>query len=1209
MNTPLRTILRLSLMAALCFCATQQTHAATTFLWNVASPGANNWNVNANWLPATANPGSADTAVFGAVGTAANATTINNIVSVNTTITSLVYTNTSSGTWHVTQIPSGVTLTVTGGVTVGGLGAVDSLITADAMVDGGTLLVTGGNYVVGNSGSSSFLNNTNDLSGLSNFVYSVNAGFFNFGASNRAGGTLSLANGSNSITAGTMNIGTGSSSSGGTARMLLGGGTNIFNVNTLTMSAGRETANLQFATGTGGWKLRGTGGTDADRCTVVGGTRDTGGTGGGPSTPQQTTANILANGHPVDLKFSTLTLGRMTRAQSGTDAGYYQGIGNLQFDQGVVDANTINLAICSGNSTNSSGIGTITVGANGTLLVGSMSLANLTSAASAASATGTLLVNGGLALCTNNIVKTTTGLSTGVVAVANSGTLFILGKIGTPANPVDMLNVTNGNLKLRVDGSGSITTNILAATVNPGGTTTFVIDQVTAVAGPTTFPLVSYSTLNGTVAGNFTVTVTPPGYIYSLVDNSAQKRIDLSISPSVIIVPKIWAGLTNGDWDLTTSNWLSSGQVATFSDFDTTVFDDSASNSTVNLTTTFAPATMTMSNSVLNYTFSGTGSIGGTNTLTTKGTGTTILDNSGSNSYTGGTIIGFGTLQIGNSDANGNLPGGTPVTLNGALVYKRSDNITNDNALNGTGSLAQGGAGTLTLAGANGYGATTISSGTLQVGAGGTSGSLGSSAVNDNGALIFNRSDNVTVANAINGSGTVTKNNNNVLTLSASNTYAAGLTVNSGTVRISNTNGAGTGTISVNSGGIAVFGVALTNAITLAGGQLSSSAGLNPLLVDVTAAPGTSSAILYADPNNLAATDPNEMAITGTLHGSGNILLISVTNDPGPDSGNGFRLRGTLPSDFSGTLTLSNKVKGELQTSVAGPFSPAGTGKLVVYGGILTNNTVTGTFSELNLRNNSSGSTVFGNDVEVAGTGLAVVDPLGSAPTATTITMGNLKIGAGQELGVNVNGTASPPTNHPVIFPTVTLNGGNATFSPKTSGWNTAPQWGSELWLGTISELTPGSGFTMTGLLNLALNGSAANTYTGPTTNANGGLVLNKTSGVAIPGYLAVTGGTVTYSNNDQIADSSTVNITGGTLAMNTFNDTVGPVILAGGSITGSGGILSGSSYDAQSGSVSAILGGGAALTKSTGGTVTLTGANTYSGNTLINVGSLALSG
>jgi fibronectin-binding autotransporter adhesin len=94
------------------------------------------------------------------------------------------------------------------------------------------------------------------------------------------------------------------------------------------------------------------------------------------------------------------------------------------------------------------------------------------------------------------------------------------------------------------------------------------------------------------------------------------------------------------------------------------------------------------------------------------------------------------------------------------------------------------------------------------------------------------------------------------------------------------------------------------------------------------------------------------------------------------------------------------------------------------------------------------------------------------------------------------------------------------------------------------------------------------------------------------------------------LADVGAVTVGGGTFNIATFSDTVGAVTLTSGSITGTGGTLTGSSYDVRSGTISAQLGGsGVALTKSTTGTVTLSGVNTYSGGTTVNAGTLQASG
>ncbi|XHR29473.1 MAG: autotransporter-associated beta strand repeat-containing protein [Chthoniobacteraceae bacterium] len=115
-----------------------------------------------------------------------------------------------------------------------------------------------------------------------------------------------------------------------------------------------------------------------------------------------------------------------------------------------------------------------------------------------------------------------------------------------------------------------------------------------------------------------------------------------------------------------------------------------------------------------------------THGLLKDGAGTLIL--SANNTYSGGTVISEGTLQVGNGGASGSLSTGA-VSNNGALVFKRSDAApVVANVISGTGTLTQAGTGTTTLTGANTYtGNTVVNSGKLIV-----NGSIGYSAVNVN---------------------------------------------------------------------------------------------------------------------------------------------------------------------------------------------------------------------------------------------------------------------------------------------------------------------------------------------------------------------------------------------------------------------------------------------------------------------------------------------
>ncbi|EDC6511319.1 autotransporter outer membrane beta-barrel domain-containing protein [Salmonella enterica] len=165
--------------------------------------------------------------------------------------------------------------------------------------------------------------------------------------------------------------------------------------------------------------------------------------------------------------------------------------------------------------------------------------------------------------------------------------------------------------------------------------------------------------------------------------------------------------------------------------------------------------------------------------------GDETLTLSGTNSYTDGTLISGGTLVATNLEALGT----GDVTNNATLELNTGG--TFDNAISGSGQVVKSGDDALTLSGSNTYtGGTTISGGTLIA----TSvDALGSGDVTDNAVLELNTGG--TFDNAISGSGQVVKSGDKTLTLSGSNTYTGGTTISGGTLIASNVEALGSGNI------------------------------------------------------------------------------------------------------------------------------------------------------------------------------------------------------------------------------------------------------------------------------------------------------------------------------------------------------------------------------------------------------------------------------
>jgi hypothetical protein len=329
-------------------------------------------------------------------------------------------------------------------------------------------------------------------------------------------------------------------------------------------------------------------------------------------------------------------------------------------------------------------------------------------------------------------------------------------------------------------------------------------------------------------------------------------------------------------------------------------------------------------------------------------------------------------------------------------------------------------------------------------------------------------------------------------------------------------------------------------------------------------------------------------------------MVVPSSNNTNPDAGTGLRIRGTGISDFTGNLIIGNNVKAEIQTSMAGggAFSPMGAGTIFltagdhVAGGVLTA-TSTGGYSEFNVRNNSAGSATFGNDVTVLGTGLTLLNPLGTAPANASIAMGTLTIGNGQNLGVFLNNGNA----HPVVFSSVVLTGGSVTFSPKPQGFGSNGTTGSDLWLGNITETSP-STIIMSGLRTLALMGN--NVFTG-------GLVIGS-------GVVRIQNGGALNSAVPQAVTFGTSS-SGGTLDLNGSSVTVGGLAVMAGSpantITNSAATPATLAFANGNSTFNGTIanGPGAVALVVTSGSLMLTGVSSSTGNTTVNGGALFING
>eukprot|EP01030_Chromulinospumella_sphaerica_P004872 gene4872-4771_t len=666
--------------------------------------------------------------------------------------------------------------------------------------------------------------------------------------------------------------------------------------------------------------------------------------------------------------------------------------------------------------------------------------------------------------------------------------------------------------------------------------------------------------------------------------------------------------------------------------------------------------------------------ISGTGTVTQAGTGTTIL--SADNDWSGATTISAGTLQVGNGGTTGTLGTSTTVTDNGTLAFKRSDNISADLKITGTGGLTQAGTGTLTLLdsaalyGVNDYsGATTISAGTLQVGNGGTAGNLGTGAIVNSGTLAINHSDGVTLSQAISGGGALTQSGTGTTTLTGANTYSGTTTISSGILQVGDggtTGTLGTGAVIDNAslffrrsdtlwvGGV----ISGTGAITQAGTGTTILANNNTYAGTTTISSGT---LQVGSGFSTGSLGTGDILNTGALvfnRGDTGLVVSAKISGTGSvtQAGSGGTTTLTADNDWSGTTTIS---AGTLQIGNGGTTGTLGTATTV---------TTNGTLSFRRSDNLSVGLKITGNGgLTQAGSGTltlidsAALNGVNDYKGTTTISAGTLQVGNGGTSG-NL-GTGNIQNNSSLVLnrsDTLTINsgiGGSGTLAQ--SGTGTTILAGNNSYAGTTTvntgSLQIGNGGAI-GSLGVGAASVAANANLSFRRSDNSVSISNAITGAgnlnfvgtgvqdqssyslsannsAFTGNISITSARLNVSAATQVGATSPITVnSGGQLLANGSITLNNPLSLAGtGWNEGSGLIgalrmVGGVNYAGNitpaantriatygngiTGTISGVISGDKNIEFSSQagvGTITLTGNNTYTGTTTISSGILRI--
>ncbi|WP_158298707.1 autotransporter-associated beta strand repeat-containing protein [Sphingomonas psychrotolerans] len=787
-----------------------------------------------------------------------------------------------------------------------------------------------------------------------------------------------------------------------------------------------------------------------------------------------------------------------------------------------------------------------------------------------------------------------------ILTKEGSGTLTLGGTVtlatsGTAAS--NWVKVNAGTLA--ISNTGSITTDYAQ---NFG-----TIDNAGTITAFTTFQTFGTAINNGNIVGNT--------QNFSTLDNHGTMGALQSLGGTAT---NYSTGTINGtvqNFASFTSTGIVNGDI---SNFGTVLIANQVNGQVANLT---GGATVTLTGAVTGIT-GYLGSAGST------------FDLAGFDTSVGG-LTGTGAIQLGAATLTIDAVGAS--TFNGTI--------------SGSGGLIKAGSSTQVLNGLNNYtGATFVNGGTLALGDGG---SVGGGNVMNGAAFAFEGAADRVFTNAILGSGTVTQAGSGLVTLTGANGYSGGTQVLAGALGFDNSLALGTGSVALGDGtslrnvqGAAT--IALANAIQIAGGGTATLQGvdgsntiLNGAISGGTVRFGLSgigaTAFTLGTANSYGDTRIGG-GVALTVEGGGSLgvgntrfetspIPSSLTFANGIDysyagviSGSGSIIVDTTAPGVSVTLTGSNNAVDNFTGLVT-----VDAGRLVLNGdlGDVVNNTASLTLNGGTL----GGSGTFHGDVSF---GNAALDP-GNSPGTLTVA-GNLTLGAGTILNYELGeaGTVGGANNDLVnIGENLTLDGTlNVTaMGGFGEGYYRLFNYGGSftdngLNLGALpAGYTPTLLTNITGQVNILFASSPqviqywdGSDLTGGST-ASGGDGGSGVWSSANANWTAPTGYGVNDAWRGQVAVFGT---SGGTVTVEgtqAFQElrflTSGYVI---GSATAADGLATTGGFsviDVVNGAdatIDAAISGTGGLTKIGAGTITLTGANTYTGLTLVSGGTLTVS-